>query len=292
MRVRNLAKRSCLSSLGERLVGTAGEQRFVLALVVRRAGRLLSDAPARDAVPRIGSRALNRTGGLVLAVTGGKRARNIRHSHRLLRAAQRSCRLTPWARDASHASRIRFVAAIIPVSFVGGDAGQYRVVRMQTVVGEPLAPVARVASHPKHVTARDEPGSAWILRGTSTHVRYVQHDELERLRAVQPGLGRPECTHAALIPIRKRDDWWDLPQDERRAIFEERSRHIAATLKYLPAIARRLHHGRELGEPFDFLTWFEYAPEHAELFEELVQTLRRTEEWQYVDREVDIRLVK
>jgi hypothetical protein len=62
-------------------------------------------------------------------------------------------------------------------------------------------------------------------------------------------------------------------------------------LKYLPAIARRLHHSRELGEPFDFLTWFEYAPEHAELFEELVQLLRQTEEWQYVEREVDVRLV-
>lgn len=184
------------------------------------------------------------------------------------------------------------MAAIIPVSFVGGDVGPYRVVRMQTVVGEPLAAVTAVASHPKHLTARDEPSSAWVLRGTSAHVRYTENRELETLRAVQPGLGRQNCTHAALIPIRKNDAWWDLPQDERRAIFEERSQHIAGTLKYLPAIARRLHHSRELGEPFDFLTWFEYAPEHADLFEELVQTLRGTEEWQYVDREVDIRLVR
>jgi len=184
------------------------------------------------------------------------------------------------------------VAAIVPVSFVGGDVGQYRVVRMKTVLGAPLEPVTAVAAHPRHVAARDEPASAWVLRGTSTHVRYVQQTELEALRAIQPGLGRESCTCAALIPIRKNDAWWDLPQDERRAIFEERSQHIAATLKYLPAIARRLHHSRELGEPFDFLTWFEYAPEHANLFEELVQSLRKTEEWTYVDREVDIRLVK
>jgi len=46
-----------------------------------------------------------------------------------------------------------------------------------------------------------------------------------------------------------------------------------------------------LGEPFDFLTWFEYAPADAEVFEELVGTLRETEEWTYVEREVDIRLV-
>lgn len=184
------------------------------------------------------------------------------------------------------------MAAIIPVSFVGGDVGPYRVVRMETVVGAPLAPVAAVASHPKHLSAPEEPATAWVLRGTSTHVRYAQQGEVDTLRAVQPGLGRENCTCAALIPIRKNDAWWDLPQDERRAIFEERSQHIVATLKYLPAIARRLHHCRELGEPFDFLTWFEYAPEHSQLFEELVQALRRTEEWSYVEREVDIRLVR
>jgi hypothetical protein len=39
------------------------------------------------------------------------------------------------------------------------------------------------------------------------------------------------------------------------------------------------------------VTWFEYAPEHAELFEELVGMLRATEEWTYVEREVDVRVV-
>jgi len=183
------------------------------------------------------------------------------------------------------------MAAIIPVSFVGSDVGTYRVLRMETVVGAPLAPVTAVTSHAQHVALDGVPVSAWVLRGTSTHVRYVEQSEQNTLRAVQPALGRQDCSHAALIPIRKSDAWWDLPQDERRAIFEARSQHIAATLKYLPAIARRLHHSRELGEPFDFLTWFEYAPEHAGLFEELVQLLRRTEEWKYVEREVDIRLI-
>jgi hypothetical protein len=61
-------------------------------------------------------------------------------------------------------------------------------------------------------------------------------------------------------------------------------------MDYLPAIARRLLHCRELGEPFDFLTWFEYAPEHAQAFEDMVARLRDTLEWRYVDREVDIRL--
>ena len=42
----------------------------------------------------------------------------------------------------------------------------------------------------------------------------------------------------------------------------------------------------------DFLTWFEYAPEHADAFERLVNALRATPEWDYVEREIDIRLVR
>lgn len=100
------------------------------------------------------------------------------------------------------------------------------------------------------------------------------------------------ATRAALIPIAKSAEWWELSQDQRRTIFEEDSHHIAFGLDYLPAIARRLYHCRDLGEPFDFLTWFEYAPADAAAFEQLVLRLRRTREWDYVEREVDIRLAR
>jgi hypothetical protein len=43
---------------------------------------------------------------------------------------------------------------------------------------------------------------------------------------------------------------------------------------------------------FDFLTWFEFAREDAASFEELVRRLRATEEWSYVEREVDLRLTR
>ncbi len=80
---------------------------------------------------------------------------------------------------------------------------------------------------------------------------------------MQAGLGRTEATLRGADPDRKSAAWWELTQEERRQIFEDKSRHIADSLKYLPAIARQLYHCRDLGEPFDFLTWFEYAPEHA-----------------------------
>jgi hypothetical protein len=130
----------------------------------------------------------------------------------------------------------------------------------------------------------------WTLTGVVSNHRYVVRAERDELQRLSAGLGRPRATRAALIPIRKSDAWWSLAQDERRAVFEERSQHVASTLRFLPAIARRLHHARDLGEPFDFLTWFEYAPDDAGLFDELVALLRATEEWKYVDREVDLRL--
>ena len=108
--------------------------------------------------------------------------------------------------------------------------------------------------------------------------------------AVQAPLGRAEACCAALIPLRKSAAWWALAQDERRAIFENASHHTQIGLRYLPAISRQLYHCRDLGGPFDFLTWFEFDSAHTAAFEDLIGALRQTEEWQYVDREIDIRL--
>lgn len=93
-----------------------------------------------------------------------------------------------------------------------------------------------------------------------------------------------------MTPVKKSEDWWRLSPARRREIFEDRSHHIAIGLEYLPAVARRLLHCRDLGEPFDFLTWFEYAPKDAPAFEELVRRLRQAPEWSFVEREIDIRL--
>jgi hypothetical protein len=179
---------------------------------------------------------------------------------------------------------------IIPATFVAGSSGPWSIERLDAVVGESLPKAARLEVRGGPLQLPHD--GTWALRGVSGHARYVQRAESDALTRIQPGLGRPEATCAALIPIRKSDAWWNLAQDERRAILEERSHHIVEGMKYLPAIARRLYQSRELGEPFDFVTWFEYAPEHAGAFEELVSMLRSTEEWKYVDREVDLRLVR
>lgn len=177
----------------------------------------------------------------------------------------------------------------IAVAFVAGAAGAWRIDRIEAASGESVPGAERLAVLEGPETTAPEP-SVWTLRGLTSNTRYTHRAEVDALASRQEGLRRPHATRAALIPIRKTDAWWALAQDERRAIFEEQSRHIGIGLDYLPAVARRLHHSRDLDEPFDFLTWFEFAPEHADAFEAMVGKLRDTPEWRYVEREVDIRL--
>lgn len=174
--------------------------------------------------------------------------------------------------------------------FIGGEKGIWQVRSMHTVSGPSLENVSHIEIVP--TAARKEAAGVWTLTGFTSNVRYAEKREQDKLNAVQASLGRQTATYAALIPIRKNAEWWTMAQDERREIFETKSHHTETGLKYLPAIARKLYHCRDIGQPFDFLTWFEYAPEDASAFEDLVYSLRQKEEWLYVDREIDIRLVK
>jgi hypothetical protein len=183
------------------------------------------------------------------------------------------------------------MAPVLAVAFVGGESGPWLVDSLTVVRGEPLPAVTAVAMVEGAAASQAvPPDGGWVLRGTTSNERYVERPERQGLAARQEGLGRPAATCAALIPVTKSPDWWDLTQDERRTVLEDRSRHIAIGLDYLPAVARRLHHGRDLGEAFDFLTWFEYAPADAGAFDELVGRLRATDEWTFVEREIDVRL--
>lgn len=177
-------------------------------------------------------------------------------------------------------------------SFLGGATGDWRVTELNSIVGETLPTVSHVDILPHEPDPSALARASWHLRGITSNERYVTRPEKEELTRKQPGLGRCEATRAALIPIRKSAAWWALPQDERRRVFEEQSNHVRTGLQFLPAIARRLHHCRDLSgsEPFDFLTWFEFAPSDAAAFDDLLAQLRRSPEWAFVTREVDIRL--
>ena len=178
-------------------------------------------------------------------------------------------------------------------SFIGGDTGAWRVAKMQVLAGEPLPTARRLAIAPCLANPAD-PMADWVLRGITSHERYVVREERTHIVAEQLDLGRPEATCAALIALRKNEAWWALTQDERLSIFKQQSRHAQIGLEYFPTLARRLHHCRDLSEhePFDFLTWFEYTPAQEAGFNNLLAELRAIEEWKYVEREVDVRLVR
>jgi len=174
---------------------------------------------------------------------------------------------------------------------IAGDEGEWAVERITAVVGAtlPFAPRLRRSEGP---TFADAPDALWTLDGVRSNERYVERAERTRLVAVQEDIGRPSSTIGALIPIKKSEAWWSMTQDERRAIFEGVSHHTEIGLLYLPPIARRLYHSRDLGGEFDFLTYFEFEPRHASAFDELLGKLRATEEWGFVEREVEIRLAR
>jgi chlorite dismutase len=172
-------------------------------------------------------------------------------------------------------------------SFVGGPTGPWLIRSMRALIGETLPMASHLIMGEGLIIP---PDAAWRLLGVASNLRYTTTAERVALTEVQEGLGRPEARQAALIPIRKNAAWWALAQDDRRAILEERSHHIAIGLRYLPAVARKLFHARDLGEPFDFLTWFEFAPEHAAAFDALLAELRASPEWGYVEREIEIRV--
>lgn len=175
-------------------------------------------------------------------------------------------------------------------NFIGGDTGLWKVIQMNTLCGAPLDSVPFI--HQLPFDAQPAAQGAWNLTGFTSNIRYTEKEEREKLVAIQADLGRPSATHAAMIPIKKSNEWWALAQDERRKIFEQKSHHTEIGLKYLPAIARRLYHAKDIGQPFDFITWFEFAPEDTAAFDALLHALRATEEWSYVEREIDIRLIK
>ena len=177
--------------------------------------------------------------------------------------------------------------------FVGGPVGEWQVNSQCTLQGPPIASIPRVAVV-RGDRAELPADSSWLLRGIATNDRYTTGAEKAELVKRQARIGRPEATSVALILLRKNVGWWALAQDERRAILEEQSHHIAIGLRYLPTVARRLLHCRDLGtdEPFDFLGFLDYAPADAAAFDDMLGELRSTREWAFMDREIDIRMVK
>jgi hypothetical protein len=177
------------------------------------------------------------------------------------------------------------------LNYIGGSTGSWHVNSVTTHAGAPL----KTATHVEIVkgrACRPPMASSWVLRGVVRNTRFVTREELPSLdpQFLKPGPVHSSC--AALIPIRKSAAWWNLEHDERQEIVDARSRQLGRGMRFLPAIARRFLYGRDLGEPFDMVTWFEYSSRDQSIFDDLAGALRSSIEWQYIERDVEIRLVK
>ena len=100
---------------------------------------------------------------------------------------------------------------LLPVLFAFGATGPWLVERIGPVCGESLPHAARLSVIEGPQTSAP-PGTAWMLRGTTSNPRYTNRSELDGLGARQEGLGRPLSRRAALIPIRKTEEWWPMAQ--------------------------------------------------------------------------------
>jgi len=100
---------------------------------------------------------------------------------------------------------------------------------------------------------------------------------------------------AVIIPIRKSEEWWALPEERRRAHFRDGAGHTHTGAPYVDRVYRKLFHSRGMGLPYDFVTYFEFAREDADYFRELLAGLRdpqRNPEWRYVEWECEFWLTK
>jgi hypothetical protein len=171
--------------------------------------------------------------------------------------------------------------------YVGGTVGTWEVTQFTTRQGEPLAPVPRIDIINGQL-GRPAISTSWILSGLVRNTRYVSREEFPL-----PGrVGSREPTCAALIPIRRSMEWWQLGHQVRREIQQTPSVFGARGLLTLSAMIHRWQHRRDLSEQFDGVTWFEYEARDSAAFDDLLADWRASEEWKFVDRECDIRLVR
>lgn len=143
-------------------------------------------------------------------------------------------------------------------------------------------------------------------RGGTVHVRggirkdrsYTSHamNQFAYARALAPAKGSDHPI-AVFLPQRKTRAWWDMDWMRRESFFLPRYGddgkivaigHTLATADGIPCLVRRLYHhpdGYGLDSGYDFLGYFEFAEEHAPVFDAVMKRLRdrkQNPEWEFV----------
>lgn len=164
--------------------------------------------------------------------------------------------------------------------------------RVDAVIGtetpEPGWTMARLESE-----SRTAPDLPLVYLGRSQSLQYTSPEQQAALAHAHGEFGAGATT--VIIPIRKSEAWWGLSAEDRRAHFRVGAGHTHTGAPYVDRVYRKLYHSRSMGLPYDFVTYFEFAPEDAGYFRDLLQELRdqnRNPEWRYVEWECEIWLTK
>ena len=114
-------------------------------------------------------------------------------------------------------------------------------------------------------------------------------------RALAPDIGARHPV-AVFLPQSKTKDWWAMDWMRRESLFlpqysddgtVRKKGHVLLTAEGIPHIVRRLYHhplGYGLESGYDFLGYFEFAAEHARVFDSIMAGLRdhaQNPEWDY-----------
>ncbi|MCH7736108.1 MAG: hypothetical protein IH872_01775 [Chloroflexi bacterium] len=141
-------------------------------------------------------------------------------------------------------------------------------------------------------------GSIETLAGVMRPRSYTSHamSEFAYAHAMPPGPGE-KFPLAAVTPMNKTDEWWQMDFLHRESFFLPRydenenmvvKGHALASAMGVLSINRRLVHAPEgygLEGHYDFIGYFEFSEADAPVFREVMAGLRDTEqnpEWKYV----------
>lgn len=173
--------------------------------------------------------------------------------------------------------------------YVGGTSGPWRITKIDTQIGLPL----RAASHVDinvGPLASQPFNASWILRGVASSTRFITRDDASEFTLTSSPSHQSQTPCAALILIRRCYEWWNLDKAERTEFQKDREDLLHTNVPFFSTIAKRFQFQRKRNESFDFMAWIEYEASDAALLDEIASTFRRSREWFFVDREIDIRM--
>lgn len=107
------------------------------------------------------------------------------------------------------------------------------------------------------------------LVGLTKERRYITAEktpELDKELGSQPYRG-DNPRFAIVIPVKKNADWWNMPEEQRRA---EIALHTQRSMPYLSKVRRKLYYSTGLDD-IDFITYFE--TDDLKAFQELAISL-------------------